>query len=178
MLEAVGHAGAKHFRTGRLDASHLTIRSLEPYREAASPDDPISRTWAAAMARAARATAPLQFRLTGVTLSKSGVLAQVEALDELPWRFMDRLRDELGNEAWYEDQWMRRNIWYSTILHFAADLDDPAGLVDWVRSSRSLEPVEFTIDTVELVRSRYVEETTGERLMRPETWVRVPLGRV
>ena len=34
MDEALIHAGAGHFETGSTDASHVTVRALEPYREA------------------------------------------------------------------------------------------------------------------------------------------------
>src|SRR5688500_19101338 len=42
MREALALAGPAHFETGRADASHLTVRALEPYRKAAAPENPIT----------------------------------------------------------------------------------------------------------------------------------------
>jgi hypothetical protein len=180
MREALELAGPGHFVTARDDSVHVTIRALEPYREAAAPTDPLVAHWRAAMERAGAVTPPLGFRLTGVTLTRSGVIGQLETLDDAPWRFTDLLRHELGELAWFEDQWMRRNIWYATLIHFANEIVDPPGLVDWVRDHLTVEPLDFTIHNVELVRSRYVAadpgEPTEDRLMRPETWLSVFLG--
>lgn len=177
MREALGLAGPGHFVTGRADSVHLTIRALEPYREAAAASDPVVADWRAAMERTASATAPFRLVLTGLTLTPAGVMAQLETTDDAPWQLMDRLGAELGELAWYEDGWMRRNIWYSSLVHFAHDLADARALVDWVSARRDLEPVEFTVDHLALVRSRYVEDPArGERLMRPESWFVVPFS--
>ncbi len=69
MNEALAYAGPGHFETGRVDASHVTVRALEPYREAASVTDKISNAWIAAVDEVARESAPIRLRLTGVTLS-------------------------------------------------------------------------------------------------------------
>lgn len=71
MDEALVHAGPGHFETGRSDASHLTVRALEPYREAASATDQVSGRWIAALDEVGRASAPVTLRLTGVTLTAS-----------------------------------------------------------------------------------------------------------
>ena len=175
MREALVHAGPSHFLTGRPDCSHVTVRALEPYREAAGPGDPVAAEWGAAMAEAARDTAPLRLRLTGVTLSTSTVMARLEPVGQAPWAFMRRLRAALGPHAWYEDQWQERDIWYASIVHFAAPLRDAAGLVGWARSRREVEPVDVVLDSVSLVRSRYVEDATGRR-MAPEVWRTEPFA--
>ncbi len=180
MREALEFTGPGHFVTGRADSVHVTIRALEPYREAASPTDPVVEPWRSAMERACAATPPFDLHLTGVTLSPSGVIGQLETVDDAPWRFAELLRRELGDLAWFEDRSMRRDIWYATLIHFADDIVDPPGLVDWVRSHLTMEPpVDFSIDTIELVRSRYVAPDPGvvapDRLMRPETWCAVSL---
>lgn len=178
MREGLQWAGPGHFLTGRADSVHLTIRALEPYRESAAATDPIVEKWGSSMQRACAATAPLRFSLTGVTLSTSGILAQIEPYDDAPWQLMDRLRTELGELAWYEDQWQRRDIWYSTLIHFATDIANAPRLVDWVRDHRVISPVEFTVDEVELVRYRYcpADFPHPDRLMRPERWFAVRLG--
>lgn len=181
MRGALIWAGGGHFVTGREDSVHLTVRALEPYRETAAPTDDAVPIWRSAMERACAATPPLEFTLTGLTLSRAGVMAQIEPRDGAPWAFMDRLRAELGDLAWFEDAGIgRRNIWYATLVHFAGDIAHPAALVDWVASRREIERVDFAVDEIELVRSRYVVDTAGdgrtERLMRPESWLTVPVG--
>jgi hypothetical protein len=175
MRAGLDHAGPGHFLTGRPDTSHLTVRALEPYREAAAPDEAVATEWLAALERAAGATAPLRFRLTGVTLTRVSVMAQVETRDDEPWQFMRRLREELGSLAWYEDQWMVRNIWYANVIHFAAPILDAPGLVEWVGRHRLLEPLDFTVESATLVRSRYAEDG-AERWMAMERWFDVPFG--
>lgn len=177
MRAGLRHAGPGHFLTGRPDTSHLTVRALEPYREAASPEEHVATEWLAALRRAAAATPELRFRLTGLTLTRVSVMAQVEPRDDEPWRFTRRLREELGPLRWYEDQGMVRDIWYANVIHFAAPILDAPGLVEWVRRHREIEPLDFTINAATLVRSRYTEdEDEGERYMAMERWFSVPFG--
>lgn len=178
MRSALLHAGPEHFTTGRPDTVHLTVRALEPYRDLAAPDDQIVTDWRAAMERACAATGPFDLTLTGVTMSRTGVMAQLEPVDRRPWEFMDRLRSELGDLAWYEDRWMRRNIWYATLVHFAGDITDPAGLVAWVEAHREVDPVRFTVDAAHLVRFRHrpASAVGSRRWMAMEPWVTVRFG--
>ena len=172
---AVRHAGPGHFRTGGCDAVHLTIRALERYREAAAPTEPIVDLWRGAMERTAVATTAIRLLFTGFTVTRSGVLAQLEPVDDSAWELMDRLRTELGSEAWLEDGWMKRNIWYASLLHFADEIADPAGLVDWVAEHRSIEPVAFMINSMSLVRFRHRRDEGGQAMV-PETWCTVPFA--
>jgi len=175
MGEVLRYAGTGHFRTGLRDSAHITIRALEPFRAAASADDPIVVQWERALRATSAATPPFALTFTGITLSTGGVLAQLEPEDERPWRLLDRLRSELGELAWFEDQWMRRNIWYCSLLHFTTDIVDPVGLIDCVTAMRECSPLTFEVAALELVRFRHT--TMGERghLMRPESWLEVPL---
>lgn len=83
--DALVHAGPRHFETGRSDASHLTVRALEPYREAASATDKMTGQWVAALDEVGRASAPVTLSLTGVSLTTGGVMAQAEPVDDAPW---------------------------------------------------------------------------------------------
>ena len=169
MDQALVHAGPGHFETGRPDASHVTVRALEPYREAASPTDAITREWVAALDEVARASEPLTLRLTGVTLSVSGVLVQYEPVDDAPWELMRRLRAALGPLAWFEEQWQERDIWYSSVVHFAGPVRDAPGLVDWARRSRTSLVQEVVLTALTLTRFRY--RATGDgRHMAMERW--------
>ena len=60
MAEALVHAGPGHFETGRTDASHVTVRALEPYRDAASPADQVSKDWIAALDEVGRESPPVR----------------------------------------------------------------------------------------------------------------------
>jgi hypothetical protein len=175
MGEAVRYAGSGHVHTGLRDSTHVTIRALEPFRGAATADDPIVLQWERALRATAAATSPFSLTFTGITLSAGAVLAQLEPQDEQPWQLLDRFRSELGSLAWFEDQWMRRNIWYCSLLHFTTDVVDPAGLIGWATAMRECSPLSFEVTALELVRFRH--ETLGERgqVMRPESWLEVPL---
>lgn len=176
MHEAARLAGHRHFRTGRADSVHLTIRALEPFRAAADVGDPVVRGWSGALARTAAAAASFRLIVTGLTLTSGGVLAQVETHDDRPWELMERLRAELGDLAWFEDG-MRRDIWYCSLLHFTHGVADPEGLVEWVRARRTMTPVSFEVSSIELVRFRHTSLGELGHYMRPETWATVPLGR-
>ncbi len=102
-------------------------------------------------------------------------MAQLEARDEQPWTLMASLREELGEHAWYEDQWGPRDIWYATLVHFAGPLVDPDGLVEHVLARRTWDPFPVVVDTLSLCRYRYTD-LDGERLMLPELWATLPLG--
>lgn len=177
MTEACEFAGPGHFLTGRADASHVTIRALEAYREAAHPDEACVSAWTSAMREAARDTAPLRLHLTGVTLAVGSVMAQLETVDDAPWAFMKRLRATLGDHAWFEDQSGRRDIWYVNILHLAAPITDPAGLVRWVEAHREVDAGEVLLDSVSLVRYRY-QSSPDARLMAMEPWFTAPFRQL
>ena len=175
MGEALAYAGPGHFETGRSDASHVTVRALEPYREAASPADSITGDWVAALEEVGRESAPIRLHLTGVTLSVSGVMVQAEPLDDAPWALMRRLGAALGPLAWFEDQWQQRDIWYSSVLHFAGPLRDAPGLVAWAKRNRQSLAHDIVLDALTLTRFRYA--AAGDRHhMAMERWHSVELA--
>lgn len=174
MHEALTYAGDGHFETGRSDASHVTVRALEPYREAASPEDPIADAWVAAMDEASRESPPIRLRLTGVTLSISAVMVQAEPVGDEPWELMRRLRAALGPMAWFEDQWQQRDVWYSSVVHFAAPVRDAPGLIHWAKERRSSLAHDIELDALTLTRFRY-RATGGERRMALEPWHSIDL---
>ena len=173
MHEALVFTGPGHFETGRSDASHFTVRALEPYRDAASPKDPITDAWVASLEAVSRESPPIRLRLTGVTLSISGVMVQAEPIGDEPWELMRRLRAGLGPLAWFEDRW-QRDIWYASVLHFAAPVRDAAGLIDWAKARRSSLAHDVVLDALTLTRFRYRETCRG-RYMAMERWNSVGL---
>jgi hypothetical protein len=177
LTELIPYAGSGHFMTGRPDTSHITVRALEPYREAAARDELIVGDWVDAMKRTAAEARPFMLSCTGLTLTEGGVLAQLEPHDAVAWHLLDQFRSELGELAWFEDQWMKRNIWYSSVIHFAGDIRDPRGLVDWVAAHRHFdEPWTVEISGLELVRFHHTVTDSGTAYMRPSVWHVVEFG--
>jgi hypothetical protein len=153
---------------------HFTVRALELYRT--TLDDEAVGRYDEALRRAARDIAPIALDLVGLTLAAGSVMVCAHPLDDSAAQLMRRLNDELGEDAWREAG-LERDIWYATLLHFAADIARPDELIDWVAQRRGLDLGRTVIDTVELVRFRY-EEGSGGRLMRPEVLARVPTGQL
>ncbi|MEV6410638.1 hypothetical protein [Kribbella sp. NPDC051718] len=163
--EAAALAGDGHWQTGQLGSAHLTVRALELYRPTVDPDEPAIKRYRSAMDRAA--TGPARVEVTGLTLTPGTVMACAVPLDDQADLFMDQLRFELGADAWHELPYGRRDIWYLNLLHFTADIPNPARLIDWVRANRETACGEVTIDKAELVR--FWHAPAGSRpLVRPE----------
>jgi hypothetical protein len=164
MVEAEVYAGPGHFRTGAADSVHFTVRALELYRE--SLDDGAVRRYEAALRRAVRDLGPVGLDLVGLTLAAGSVMVCAHPVDQNAATLMGRLSDELGDDAWREAG-LDRNIWYATLIHFATDIVEPSGLVEWVAQRRELNLGRTVMDSAELVRFRYEDGPAG-RLMRPE----------
>ncbi len=172
--ELLALAGPGHLLTGSPEAVHLTVRGLEPRREAADAQDPFVRRCAGAVRRVAARTAPLPLTITGVTLTPGGALAQVVAAAPTVPAFFDDLEDELGPDGWYERS-QPRHILYATLLHLADDVRDPPALVEWVRAHRAVTPVTFTVDRIDVVRYDRDQGPDGA-FMRPHTLGTARLG--
>jgi hypothetical protein len=166
MTEVEKLAGPGHFRTGIADSVHFTVRVLERYRDAVGEDDEAAQRYARAMSRAAAGVEAIGLDLVGLTLAPGSVMACAHPVDDNADTFMDLLEDELGADAWREAGF-RREIWYANLLHFAADIAQPAELIEWVSQQRALDLGRAVIDIAELVRFRYEDGAQG-RLMRPE----------
>jgi hypothetical protein len=147
-------AGPGHWPTGAQDAVHLTVRAIEVHRPGLSDADPLVARCAAGLVRAAARSRPVRFRLYGVTLTPSGVMACAYPVDDAADDFADRLGVELAEDGWFEAAY-RRDIWYTTLLHFAAEVRDPAGLVEWVSRRRSMDLGVVELDDAELLTFRY-----------------------
>ena len=174
MTEVEGLAGPRHFRTGIAGSVHFTVRVLEGYREAVGQDDEAVQRYARAMSRAAREVRAIELDLVGLTLTPGSVMACAHPVDDNADGFKDLLKEALGDDAWRESGF-RRDIWYANILHFAADIAQPAELVEWVAQRRELDLGHAAIDTAELVRFHYEDGAAG-RVMRPETLARTRMS--
>jgi len=174
MDEVEAIAGPRHFRTGIAGSVHVTVRALEGYREAAAGDDEVVQRYAHAMSRAAQQVEAVELDLVGMTLTPGTVMVCAHPVDDSADRFMDALKDQLGADAWYEAGF-RRDIWYANLLHFAADITEPAGLIEWVAQRRQLNLGRMVLNTAELWRFRYEDSTDG-RVMRPTVLARSQMG--
>lgn len=167
-------AGARHFRTGIAGSVHFTVRVLERYREEVGEQDEAVQRYARAMSRAARQVGAIELELVGITLAPGSVMVCAHPVDDNADRFMDLLKDELGDDAWREAEFTR-DIWYANLLHFAADIAAPSELIEWVAQHRGLDLGRIVMETAELVRFRYEHGVRG-RLMRPEVLASVRIG--
>jgi hypothetical protein len=163
--EATGLAGVSHFHTGAEGSAHFTVRALEKRRDAATSDDVLVRRYDAAMGAAARRCRPVSLHITGLTLTAGSVMACAFPLDSAADDFMDAFTQELGPDAWFED--FRRDIWYSTLVHLAADIDRPEELVAWVDARRHTDFGIARMNLASLVRFHYCA-ADGRPRMRPE----------
>jgi hypothetical protein len=152
--EAIAVAGPGHWPTGAPHAVHITVRAIQAHRVDIPAGDLVMSRAAAAMARAALGSAPPRFRLSGLAMTPSGVMACAYPHGDAADRFAQRLRDELGDDAWFEDNF-HRDIWYATLVHFTEEVPDPAALVAWVGERRDLDLGVAVVDEAELIRSRY-----------------------
>jgi len=170
MAEVEVLAGPGHFRTGIARSMHVTVRALEGYRHAAAQDDEVVQRYALAMNRAALQAEVIELELIGLTLTPGTVMVCGHPIDDSADRFTDLLKEQLGADAWYEAGF-RRDIWYANLVHFAADIAEPAGLIEWVAARRQLNLGRLVLDTAELWRFHYEDGTDG-RVMRPTVLAR------
>jgi hypothetical protein len=151
-LQAVGAeaqtaAGGGHWPSGDADLVHFTVRSLEAHRVAVPKGDVALSRYVAALRRAGRG--PIRLRLTGLTLTTTGVMACAWPADHAAEGFAWALGDELGADGWFEAGY-RRDIWYAMLLHFAGPIRSPRRLVDWITARRRLDLGETTIESADL----------------------------
>jgi len=166
MEEALQSAGPGHFHTGLAGSSHFTVRALEHYRDDVGPDDAQVMRYRRAMQIAASRCGPVALNVAGLTLALGSVMAAAKPVNEEADRFMEALREELGQDAWFEADF-RRDIWYLNLLHFAKDIACPDRLVEWVKQRRDLHFGVTHAERAHLVRFRY-DNVSGRPFMRPE----------
>jgi hypothetical protein len=165
--EAARVAGPHHWRTAAGGRAHFTVRALEGHRSVVPDDDPAAARYLCAMERTAARCSNVALRLTGLVLTPGTVMACAEPVDDHAFAVMDVLEDELGEDAWFELPFGRRDIWYVNLLHFTGPVTDVPGLVRWVDERRRLDLGQTVLDRLGLVRF----ELSGDDVpgMRPVT---------
>ena len=149
--EALAVAGPRHWPTGYRAAVHVTVRAVDVHRAGVPDGDPLASRCAGALERAAAVSEAVRFRLSGLTLTPSGVMVCGYPVDHAAADFGARLGAELGPDGWFEERY-DRTIWYTTLVHFVDAIDDPRALVDWVARRRDLIVGDAVFDAVDLVR--------------------------
>jgi hypothetical protein len=140
--------------TGAAVSSHLTVRSLEPWRDSIAEDDPLVRRYAEALAVAMDGIGPLTFIIVGLTLTPGSVMACAVPSDGRADRLAGAYGTALGADGWHENEFTRE-LWYLNLVHFADTIDAPDRIIDWVAARREREIATVTVDGVQLARWRF-----------------------
>lgn len=149
--EAMAVAGPAHWPTGHRRAVHFTVRAIEAHRVRIPEADPLVVRCTGALHRAASTSGPVRLRLSGLTLTPSGIMVCGYPVDRAGGDFAARLGGELGADGRFEERY-RRDIWYATLVHFAAGIEDRQELVRWVAHRRDLPVGEAVFGAADLVR--------------------------
>ncbi|WP_112248191.1 hypothetical protein [Kribbella monticola] len=173
--EAADLAGPGHWHTGQPGSAHLTVRALEWYRAIVDPAEPAIHRYRAAMERAAAGCGPTRIEVVGLTLTAGTVMAAAVAADDQADLFLDRLAEELGDDAWLELPYGRRDIWYVNLIHFTTGIAKPDALIDWITRHREHPIGAETIPAAELVRFHYAAHPERP-YMRPEVLTYTPFS--
>lgn len=152
--EASVQAGPGQWVTGGRGSSHLTVTYLERGWRQVADDDREVRRYAELAGQVARTARPLRWRVTGLVLADRGVLAVAEPVDDAPEQLRAEALRRLGALG-EEEACYRRATWWSTLLHFAVPVTDPAALTGWVDARTRLTAVPLTGDRLEVVRYAY-----------------------
>ncbi|MBE1565183.1 hypothetical protein [Nonomuraea africana] len=143
--EAGPVVGAGHWVHDRA-ALHLTLRSLEPYRQVVRERG----DYGAALAAAAEGLPPVRVELRGVAAHRGGMLVWGAPADVTLVTLQKRFAHELGAASAFES-W-ERDIWYVSVVHFAAPVAAPEEIVAWCG-----ERVGLRVGLAELTRAEIVQ---------------------
>ncbi|MGP3964345.1 2'-5' RNA ligase family protein [Nonomuraea sp. 3N208] len=146
---------------------HVTLRSLEPYRDRIPADDPLRRTYARALTEAATGLPPAKVRLKGVSPHRGGVLAYGHPEDDTLATLWKRFAHAMESRGVRDLEHGRiRDRWYVSLVHFAGPLRNPREIVEWcdahvgaefgVAELTSAEVVQFVL-TGQGIRVRSLE---------------------
>ncbi|HEX6936838.1 MAG TPA: hypothetical protein VF227_09985 [Actinomycetes bacterium] len=161
--ELVALAGPGQWATGAFGTAHLTLYSLEPHRPGLTLADPAAGRYAEAMARAAAATPPATFAVTGLGLTPGGVIAACRPLDGGARALRPELTAALGGDAF--EAAYRGDQWWVSLLHLAAPVAHAAELVAFVEARREVPLGTLDARRLELVRYQHTEDPAGHRMV-------------
>lgn len=134
-------------------ALHVTLRSLEPYREKIPEDDPLRRAYGDALAEAAGGLPPARVYLAGVSPHQGGVLVGVHPLDETLDVLRKRFAHALESRGVQDLEHARvRDRWYVSLVHFATPLQNPEEIVEWCDTHADTDFGTAELPTAEIVQ--------------------------
>ncbi|WP_433437056.1 hypothetical protein [Nonomuraea sp. CA-141351] len=156
-IEAPGH-----WVHGRR-ALHVTLRSLEPYRDRIPAGDSLRRVYGDALAEAAAGLAPARVRLAGVSPHAGGVLVCGHPEDDTLATLWKRFAHAMESRGVRDLEHGRvRDRWYVSLVHFAAPLADPLRIVEWCDAHADVDLGTAELDAAEIVQ--FVLTATGIRI--------------
>jgi hypothetical protein len=152
---AAAVVGANYWLAGAARSSHLSMRRhLERCRRPVPPGDPLVTRYAAALSSAARATGPVRFTVTGLTLTPVSVMASAvpadTAADDLAAAFDAALRAEGCHDAG-----SMPDLWYVNLVYFTGSVRDAGELIGWVEARREMQVADVRITNLHIVRWHY-----------------------
>ncbi|MFB9626899.1 hypothetical protein [Nonomuraea helvata] len=132
---------------------HLTLRSLEPYRERIPAGDPLRVVYRDALAEAVEGLAPARVRLAGVSPHPGGVVACGHPEDDTLVTLWKRFAHAMESRGVLDLEHGRvRDRWYVSIVHFAGPLTDPRRIVAWCDAHADVDIGLAELDTAEIVQ--------------------------
>ena len=155
---ATAAAGGAHWTTGAAVSSHLTLRSLEPFRSHVPVDDPLVERYAVALRAAAARIGPIRFAVTGLTLTPQSVMACAMPADSAADDLAAAYADALGSDGWHEGEF-KRDFWYLNLVHFAEPIARPGELVDFVAERRTAKLADLLVAEIQI--SQWCHAGTG-----------------
>jgi len=161
VLDQIAHlaaaaAGGAHWTSGATVSSHLTLRSLEPFRSHVPVNDPLVERYAVALRSAAMGIGPIRFAVTGLTLTPHSVMACAVPADSAADDLAAAYADALGSDGWHEGEF-KRDFWYLNLIHFAEPIARPAELVGFVADRRTTELADLLVTQVQITQWRHAE---------------------
>lgn len=165
-------AGPGQWCTGGPGSCHVTVRTLEPYREPVTTKDQRTAGYVAVLRRAAARCGPVSLQMRGLVLTPGGVLAAAVPLDPTA----DGLRESVLHELAGDDfeGGYRGRVWWASLVHFATPVLRRRELVDRVESRRETDFGVLAASRADLVRYQY-ECTAGGGRTVPVTLVSAAL---
>lgn len=152
--QAAATVAGSHWTTGASTSSHLTLRSLESFRETVPPGDPKVARYAAALRTAMEGIGPIRFTVTGLTLTAHSVMACAipanTAADDLATAY----GEALGADGWHEREF-NRDLWYLNLIHFAEPVQRPAELISYVDARRTTDLADILVTEVQIAQWRH-----------------------
>lgn len=132
---------------------HVTLRTLEPYRTHIPEDDPLRRAYGAALAEAVDGLPPAEVRLAGVSPHRGGVLVGAHPRDDTLATVRKRFACALESRGVRDlEQGRVRDLWYVSLVHFAAPLANARDLVGWCDTHAETDFGTAELRTAEIVQ--------------------------